>query len=137
MKEMKHILMVLSLFFVAFQVKAQEIQTLVYGKNTLIGKVILKDLKHPKTGKTIKNALVFKLPKKVQFKAKSPDESDTVTDEIRIYGDVNTVKNPSQTYKALINKKVEISANFVFAPSYYYPLLVNIIDDFEYKIVTK
>jgi hypothetical protein len=122
------------MFFVAshFLAQAQEIQSLFYGQNTLSGKVILKDLKHPKTGKTIKNALVFKLSQKVQFKAQSTDESDVTTDEIRIYGDVHKIKNPSRTYENLVNKKVKITANFTFAPSSYYPLLVNIIDDFEY-----
>jgi hypothetical protein len=134
---MKQICIVLLLLSATFQMKAQEMQSLFYGQNTLSGKVILKDLKHPKTGKIIKNALVFKLSKKVQFKTQSTDESDVTTDEIRIYGDVNKVKNPSRTYKALVNKKVEISANFTFAPSSYYPLLVNIIDDFDYKIVKK
>ena len=115
-------------------VGAQTFKTISYGQNILSGKVILKNLRHPINGTIIKNAMLLKLPQKLKFKAEMEDEMDVVTDEIRIYGDVIKNIDPNKKYKALINRQVVITANIVYAPSPYYPVLVNIIEDFKYKI---
>lgn len=86
------------------------------------------------TEKPIKNAIVLKLPYLIKFTSTDPYEEDVITDEIRIYGDVSKVTNPNKEYKHLINQQVTITASIVFAPSGNYPLLANIIEDFNYKI---
>jgi len=118
-----------------FFVHGQAQKTLPFGKNTLTGTVMLKTLIHPITEKPIKDAIVLKLPYKVKFTATDELADDVITDEIRIYGDVQKVKDPNTVYKALINKQVEIKANIVYAPSGNYPLLANIIEDFSYTII--
>lgn len=114
----------------------ENIQILPFGKNTLTGKVILKNFVHPIKQTPILNAMVLKLDKKVKFKATSEDENDVITDEIHIYGDIQ--KSPyvdsNIKYKTLINKRLTINANVVYAPSGNYPLLANIIEDFTYKL---
>ncbi|MDB5232387.1 MAG: hypothetical protein JWN76_3192 [Chitinophagaceae bacterium] len=121
--------------FLSFMCSAQNLRTYKYGRNTLTGKVILKDLKHPVSGKTIKNAMVLILPQPVTFIPAGQEEDTATTREIRIYGLLNKFVNPNVKYKKLVGKKVAITANYVFAPSGNYPLLVNIIDDFRYKII--
>lgn len=123
------------LITITFFVHGQAQKTLQFGKNTLTGTVILKTLIHPITEKPIKDAMVLKLPYKVKFTATDELADDVITDEIRIYGDVQKVKDPNTVYKALINKQVEIKANIVYAPSGNYPLLANIIEDFSYTII--
>jgi hypothetical protein len=113
---------------------AQNIRTLSFGKNTLTGTVILKTLIHPIKETPLKNCMVLKLNEKVKFKATYEGEDDLITDEIRIYGDEIKGVVPNVKYKNLINKKVIITANIVYAPSGNYPLLANIIEDFTYKI---
>jgi hypothetical protein len=112
-------------------------ETIYFGKNTLTGKVILKNLIHPVNGSVIKNAMVLKLPQKIRIKAgeDSDGEPDVITDEIEIYGNLDSNTNPNIKYKNLINKNVEITADISFAPSGNYPLLANITEDFEYKIL--
>ena len=130
---------ILAAFFllVSFVSKGQNLSTYQFGQHTLTGKVILKNLRHPITDKTIKNAMVFVLPKPVKFVVGPKDEEgyDVTTREIRIYGDVEKNVDPNVKYKNLIGKKVAITADYVFAPSGNYPLLVNIIEDFTYKIL--
>lgn len=114
-----------------------QIKVIHFGKNTLTGKVILKNLIHPVNESVLKNSMILKLPQKIRIK---PDENtdfedDIITDEIRIYGNIYENTNPNIKYKNLINKKVEITANIVYAPSGNYPLQANIIEDFKYKII--
>lgn len=116
----------------------QNLRSYTYGRHTLIGRVILKNLVHPISGKTIKNAMVFVLPKSVKFISDPTDEDsgDATTKEISIYGDLTEkYVDPNVKYKELIGEKVAITANYVFAPSSNYPLEVNIIEDFTYKIL--
>jgi hypothetical protein len=133
---MKRILAV-AVLFLSLASKGQSLQTYEYGKHTLTGKVILKTLTHPVTGKPIKNAMVLELTKPVKFAPPLTDKDDdtAITKEIRIYGDVTKNVDPNVTYKKLIGKKVAVTANYVFAPSGNYPLLVNIIEDFSYRII--
>ena len=125
------------ILLLSFACAGRNLRTYVYGPRVLTGTVVLKTLKHPVTGKAIKNAMVLVLPEPVRFvPAPSDEEGDTVvTREIRIYGDVTKNISPNVTYRAAINKKVEINGNYVFAPSGNYPLLVNIIEAFSYKIL--
>ncbi len=134
MKKIIKIVLVSFLVIFFFKCPAQNISTVSYGKNTLSGRVILKTLVHPIKGTLIKNAMILKLNNKIKFKATEEDEKDVITDEIRIYGDVTKLVNPNKKYKSLIGKRVTIIGNFVYAPSPYYPLPVNIIEDFIYVI---
>jgi hypothetical protein len=131
---MKYILIISFVFFSLMSV-AQNLRTYKYGQNTLTGKVTLKDLKHPVSGKIIKNAMVLILPQPVTFIPVSEEEDTATTKEIRIYGNMTKFVNPNVKYRKLIGKKAAITANYVFAPSGNYPLLVNIIEDFNYKII--
>lgn len=130
---MKHLL-ILFLVFLSLTSVAQNGRTYKYGRNTLTGTVMLEDLKHPVTAETIKNAMVLVLPQPVTFIPAEEGDDTATTTEIRIYGDVRKLIDPNVKYKKLIGKKVAITANYVFAPSGNYPLLVNIIQDFRYKI---
>jgi len=133
---MKHLLWFCCIFL-SFVSAGQNLKSYRYGKISLTGKVILKDLRHPVSGKTIKNAMVLLLPQPVKFipNAGTEEEDTATTREIRIYGDVTKNTDPNVKYKAMIGKKVIITANYEFAPSGNYPLLVNIIEDFSYKII--
>ena len=133
---MRKILTVLFVFS-SFCSISQNLRTYKYGQNTLIGKVFLKTLKNPSNDELIKNALVLVLPKSVTFipSTKSDDGNKTTTRFIRIYGDVQKEFNPLIKYKNIIGKKVSITANYIYAPSWHYPLPVNIIEDFNYKIL--
>ncbi|UAY50933.1 hypothetical protein [Ferruginibacter albus] len=133
---MKNVLFVFSLLL-SLVCQGQNLPTYQYGQHTLSGKVILKNLRHPITGKTIKNAMLFVLPQSVTFIADTTDEfsSDATTKEIRIYGDVQKNVNPNVKYKSLIGKRVAITADYIYAPSGNYPLEVNVIEDFTYKIL--
>lgn len=108
-----------------------------YGKQTIIGKVILVDLKNPVTEKPIKNAMVLKLSKPITFipRGEDFDESKAKVNMIRIYGCLNCNEKPEIKYKNLINKTVKITADFSYALSGHYPLDVNIVDKFEFKIL--
>jgi hypothetical protein len=114
----------------------ENIQILSFGKNTLSGTVILKNFVHPIKETPILNKMVLKLDKKIKFKSTGDDESNLITDEIAIYGDIQKSPyiNPDIKYKMLINKKVSITANIVYAPSGNYPLDANIIEEFTYKL---
>jgi TonB family protein len=125
-------------FFIALStvVNAQQIQKLHFGENILTGTVILKTLMHPLKETPIKNCLVFKLDKKVKFFAEpGTDESDLVTDEIRIYGSLTSKISPNITYQKLINKKVTIKAVIFFSASGQYPLAANMEEIIAYKIM--
>jgi hypothetical protein len=133
---MKYILSVIFVFLSLISV-GQNLRTYNYGRHSLTGKVVLKDLTHPISGKTIKNAMVLVLPQPVKFipDSSSEEEDTATTKEIRIYGDLTKNINPNVKYKAIIGKKVIITADYEFAPSGNYPLLVNIIEDFSYEII--
>ncbi|KAA5534456.1 hypothetical protein F0919_07475 [Taibaiella lutea] len=133
---MKYLLITFFLFFSLTSI-GQSLRSYNYGKLSLTGKVVLKDLRHPINGKVIKDAMVLVLPQPVKFipNPESEEEDTATTREIRIYGDIMKNVNPNMKYKAIIGKKVTITANYEFAPSGNYPLLVNIIEDFSYKII--
>jgi hypothetical protein len=133
---MKKNLIILVLLLLSSTLSAQKFETRKYGNNVLVGKVILKDLMHPKSLTLIKNAMVLKLDKKVKFLASDEDEANAITDEIRIYGDVSKGIDVNVVYKNLINRRVKVTAFINYAPSANYPLEVNIIRDFKYEFVT-
>jgi TonB family protein len=125
-------------FFIALStvVNAQQIQKLHFGENILTGTVILKTLMHPLKETPIKNCLVFKLDKKVEFIAKpETDESDLVTNEIRIYGSLTSKISPNITYQKLIDKKVTIKAVIFYSSSGQFPLAANMGEIIAYKIM--
>lgn len=104
----------------------------------LKGKVILKDLIHPVQETVLKNCLVLQLDETKTFELLQYTNTDKVkitANEIRIYGNLENEEPPEQRFSHLIDKKVIIKAEVEYAPSGNYPLLVNIIDDFEYKII--
>ncbi len=107
-----------------------EIETRYFGENVLEGKVILKNLIHPLKRTVIIDAMILLLPNKVKFIG--TEGETTVTNSIRIYGNLNS--NPNIVYKNLINKEVIIKADVVFAPSGNYPLDANIIEEFAYEL---
>jgi hypothetical protein len=108
--------------------------------NSLTGRVVLKTLRSDITNKPIKNCLILELPKYVTFippkdtKEDECDCSEITTKEIHIVINHSLIYQGSK-YNKLIGKNVTIKAKIDYAPSGHYPLLVNILDDFEYKIL--
>jgi hypothetical protein len=99
------------------------------------GKVILKNLTNPVTEQIIKDCLVLKLKKKIHIWGEVDNDGWIITEEIRIYGNQESNEDLNKKHADIIGKNVLITGKVTYAPSGYYPLLANLIGDFDYEIV--